>query len=336
MDRQAVLLAAHERRPGRKPDLAVVQRVAVRVEPVRPRMQERDAHHGAGLGIGGEAGAAIEELDAAVEERDAGHAQARSERRFELPGGERDDVGCPRAGCAVPVRWLPPRRQPFRSGRTIERSRADGSATRRLASATSLRTWSLRSSTARRERRTGEVTGFTRPQSRPRAAALRVTLGGAAGLSCHERHGSHPARPLRARRTGASTPIAEYGLLADCNSAALVSRARLDRLAVPAALRLRRDLRPRPRPRRRPLVDPAGGRVRRRAALRARHARDRDDVHHGHRPGPACATRWRSPPGQRGHALGYDAPHEVLRAVEGVSGRGRAWSSSWRRGPSTG
>ena len=25
-------------------------------------------------------------------------------------------------------------------------------------------------------------------------------------------------------------------------------------------------------------------------------------------------------PGQRGHALGFDAPHEVLRAIEGVSG----------------
>ena len=34
-----------------------------------------------------------------------------------------------------------------------------------------------------------------------------------------------------------SLPIAEYGLIADCNSAALVGQRRLDRLAVPAALR---------------------------------------------------------------------------------------------------
>ena len=40
-------------------------------------------------------------------------------------------------------------------------------------------------------------------------------------------------------------------------------------------------------------------------------------------------------PGQRGHDLGYDAPHEVLRSVEGVTGR---WSCEWssRRARSTG
>ena len=26
--------------------------------------------------------------------------------------------------------------------------------------------------------------------------------------------------------------------------------------------------------------------------------------------------------GQRGHDLGFDAPHELLRSVEGLSGRG--------------
>ena len=75
-------------------------------------------------------------------------------------------------------------------------------------------------------------------------------------------------------------PVADYGLLADCNSAALVEPRRVDRLALPAALRQPGAVRAHPRPRRR-----ATGRsarpatYRRRAPLPARHARDRDDVH---------------------------------------------------------
>src|SRR5918994_1312156 len=69
-------------------------------------------------------------------------------------------------------------------------------------------------------------------------------------------------------------PIADYGLLADCNSAALVDRyGSIDWLCLPrydsAAVFAR-------------ILDPA--------------------------------------PGQRGHELGYDAPHELLRSVEGVTG----------------
>ena len=73
-------------------------------------------------------------------------------------------------------------------------------------------------------------------------------------------HGSPPARLAsnerrRERRPRSPAPIADYGLLADCNSAALVARGRLDRLALPAALRQSRRVRADPRPRRRPLVD---------------------------------------------------------------------------------
>jgi alpha,alpha-trehalase len=119
---------------------------------------------------------------------------------------------------------------------------------------------------------------------------------------------------------GASKPIGEYGLLADCNSAALVSRdGSIDWLCVPrydsAAVFAR-------------LLDPDAGHwsLRPRGSFTAERrylpgtlvvetivttasgsARVRDAM--------AFAE------GQRGHALGYDAPHEVLRSVEGLSGR---------------
>src|SRR6185312_9423598 len=118
---------------------------------------------------------------------------------------------------------------------------------------------------------------------------------------------------------GASTPIGEYGLLADCNSAALVSRdGSIDWLCLPrydsAAVLAR-------------LLDPDAGHwsLRPAGAFTAERrylsgtlvietifrtesgtARLRDAM--------AFAD------GQRGHALGYDAPHEILRSVEGVSG----------------
>jgi GH15 family glucan-1,4-alpha-glucosidase len=116
-----------------------------------------------------------------------------------------------------------------------------------------------------------------------------------------------------------SLPIGEYALLADCNSSALVSRdGSIDWLCVPrydspaifarllgagaghwqlrptAAYRVERRYLPGT------LVvettfTTGGGAVRVLEAMVFAH-------------------------GQRGHALGYDAPHEVLRAVEGVSG----------------
>jgi GH15 family glucan-1,4-alpha-glucosidase len=119
---------------------------------------------------------------------------------------------------------------------------------------------------------------------------------------------------------GASTPIADYGLLADCNSAALVSRAgSIDWLCLPRydsdAIFAR-------------LLDPSAG-------------------HWGIRPvGESTAERryvdgtlvietkfttdtgtarlrdaMAFAEGQRGHDLGFDAPHELLRSVEVVSGQ---------------
>ena len=114
-------------------------------------------------------------------------------------------------------------------------------------------------------------------------------------------------------------PVADYGLLADCNSAALVDRhGSIDWLCLPrydsAALLSR-------------ILDPAAG-------------------HWSIRPAGSCATERRYLPGtlviettfttetgsvrlvdamafaegQRGHGLGFDAPHELLRSVEGIAG----------------
>jgi alpha,alpha-trehalase len=122
-----------------------------------------------------------------------------------------------------------------------------------------------------------------------------------------------------AGRSGASTPIAEYGLLADCNSSALVDRSgSIDWLCLPRydsdAIFAR-------------LLDPDAG-------------------HWSIRPAAAFTTQRRYLPGtlviettfttdrgsvrlsdamafadaQRGHELGFDAPHELLRGIEGVDG----------------
>ena len=91
-----------------------------------------------------------------------------------------------------------------------------------------------------------------------------------------------------------------------------------DRLAVPAALRQPRGLRPDPRSRGRHWsIAPTGEAAV--TAVVSRVARRRDDVHdrHGHR---AADDALAFAPGQRGHDLGKDAPHEVLRLVEGVIG----------------
>src|SRR3954447_6480900 len=120
-------------------------------------------------------------------------------------------------------------------------------------------------------------------------------------------------------RTGEFTPIADYALLADCNSSALVDRAgSIDWLCLPRydsdAIFAR-------------LLDPGAGHwsiqpagsftsERRYVAgtlvIETTFTTDTGTVRL--RDAMAFAE------GQRGHDLGYDSPHEVLRAVEGVSG----------------
>jgi GH15 family glucan-1,4-alpha-glucosidase len=118
---------------------------------------------------------------------------------------------------------------------------------------------------------------------------------------------------------GASTPIADYGLLADCNGSALVDRAgSIDWLCVPrydsAAIFAR-------------LLDPDAGHWSIRPAGDFRAERR-------YVPGSlAIETTFTTATGsvrlvdvmaaaegQRGHDLGFDAPHELLRSVAGVSG----------------
>jgi alpha,alpha-trehalase len=125
--------------------------------------------------------------------------------------------------------------------------------------------------------------------------------------------------PTSGERSGEFRPIADYGLLADCNSAALVDRhGSVDWLCLPRydsdAIFSR-------------ILDPAGG-------------------HWSIRPVGHYSTERRYLPGtlvvettfttdtgtvrlldgmafasgQRGHDVGFGAPHELLRAVEGLSG----------------
>src|SRR5919106_956335 len=95
-----------------------------------------------------------------------------------------------------------------------------------------------------------------------------------------------PATATDSGERPAFVPIGDYGLLADCNSAALVDRrGSIDWLCLPrydSAAVLSR------------ILDPGAG-------------------HWSIRPAGSV-------PGQRGHDLGYGAPHEVLRSVEGISG----------------
>ena len=115
-------------------------------------------------------------------------------------------------------------------------------------------------------------------------------------------------------------PIADYGLLADCNSAALVSRdGSIDWLCMPRydspAVFSR-------------ILDPKAGHWSIRPS-------GRFDVERRYLPGTLViettfttesgSVRLRDAmafaEGQRGHDLGFDTPHEVLRSVEGVTGR---------------
>ena len=130
---------------------------------------------------------------------------------------------------------------------------------------------------------------------------------------------SPPAVAAAADGARASTPIADYGLLADCNSSALVDRAgSIDWLCLPRydsdAIFAR-------------LLDAGAGHWSIRPAGSFTVARR-------YLPGTlAIETTFTTESGtvrlldamafaegQRGHDLGYDAPHEVLRGIEGVTG----------------
>jgi GH15 family glucan-1,4-alpha-glucosidase len=125
----------------------------------------------------------------------------------------------------------------------------------------------------------------------------------------------HPISPT----AGVSTPIADFGLLADCNGSALVDRAgSIDWLCMPrydsAAIFAR-------------LLDADAGHWSIRPAVAF-------DAERRYLPGSlAIETTFTTDTGtvqlidvmaaaerQRGHDLGFDAPHELLRAVEGVEG----------------
>ena len=142
-----------------------------------------------------------------------------------------------------------------------------------------------------------------------------------------DRSSAVPPQAAPGREAPGSQPIASYGLLADCNSAALVDRdGSIDWLGLP-----RYDS----------------------AAVFARRL-DPDAGHWSIRPGGASAGSRRYLPGtlviettftsdtgavrlidamafaegQGGHELGFDPPNELLRSVEGVAGTVElSWSS---------
>jgi alpha,alpha-trehalase len=120
--------------------------------------------------------------------------------------------------------------------------------------------------------------------------------------------------------TPASQPVAAYGLLADCNSAALVARdGSIDWLCLPRFDSPSVFAR---------ILDPAGGHwsIRPRGAFTSERR---------YLPGTlVIETTFTTErgvvrltdampfaEGQRHHDLGFDAPHEIVRRVEGLSGR---------------
>ena len=133
-------------------------------------------------------------------------------------------------------------------------------------------------------------------------------------------HTGMPLATAAGIRADGFLPIADYGLLSDCNSAALVSRdGSIDWLCLP------RFDSPGVFSR---LLDPAAGHwsltpvarfsIRRRylpGSLVIETTFVTDDATLRVVDALAVAE------GQRGHALGLDAPHELLRLVEGVAGR---------------
>src|SRR5689334_13292136 len=149
----------------------------------------------------------------------------------------------------------------------------------------------------------------------PRVSPRRVTPACPAGLQRMTIVALQPVAVAAGERQE-SVPIGEYGLLADCNSAALLARdGSIDWLCLPRydsdALLAR-------------LLDPDAGHW----SLRPR---DAFSAERRYLPGSLVietvvttatgSARLRDAmafaEGQRGHDLGFDAPHELLRSVEG-------------------
>jgi alpha,alpha-trehalase len=129
---------------------------------------------------------------------------------------------------------------------------------------------------------------------------------------------THPGSS-EANAGGSSQPIANYGLLADCNSAALVdSDGSIDWLCLPRydsdAIFAR-------------LLDPKAGHWSIRP-VQAYTATRRylsgtlviETIFTTESGEVRLTDAMAFAEGQRGHDLGYDAPHELLRSVEGISG----------------
>jgi len=114
-------------------------------------------------------------------------------------------------------------------------------------------------------------------------------------------------------------PVADYGLLADCNSAALVDRnGSIDWLCLPrydSAAILSRVLDPEAG---HWTIRPAGVFSSKRRYLPGTLVIE--TVFTTDSGSVRLVDAMAFAPGQRGHDLGYDAPHELLRSVEGVSG----------------
>src|SRR4051812_40715951 len=125
--------------------------------------------------------------------------------------------------------------------------------------------------------------------------------------------------PARASHPRGSVPIADYGLLSDCSSAALVSRdGSIDWLCLPRFDSPSVFAR---------LLDPEAGHWS--IAPAGESSTERRYVHGTLVVETTFTTSTGSVrltdalaflEGQRGHDLGKDAPHELLRSVEGVSG----------------